>query len=92
MKRSGQLVIAGGRVLERLAVVSLFLLTSVAQGQEWTRFRGPNGQGISQAETIPVKWTEKDYNWKVRLPGVGHSSPVPTEAGSVLSGKQILSF
>jgi len=76
MKRSGQLVIAGGRVLERLAVVSLFLLTSVVQGQEWARFRGPNGQGISHAETIPVKWTERDYNWKVRLPGVGHSSPV----------------
>ena len=69
-------MIAGGRVLERLAVVSLFLLTSVVQGQEWARFRGPNGQGISHAETIPVKWTERDYNWKVRLPGVGHSSPV----------------
>ena len=21
-------------------------------------------------------WTEKDYNWKVKLPGMGHSSPV----------------
>jgi len=52
------------------------ILASVSQGQEWTRFRGPNGQGISDAKTIPVKWTEEDYNWKVRLPGGGHSSPV----------------
>ncbi len=52
------------------------ILASVSQGQEWTRFRGPNGQGISYAKTIPVKWTEKDYNWKIELPGGGHSSPV----------------
>lgn len=44
--------------------------------QEWTRFRGPNGTGISQAKTIPTVWTDKDFNWKVSLPGVGHSSPV----------------
>src|SRR5262249_47309880 len=25
---------------------------------------------------VPVKWTENDYNWKIKLPGVGHSSPV----------------
>lgn len=45
------------------------------QGQ-WARFRGPNGSGISNATTVPAKWTDKDYNWKVTLPGVGHSSPV----------------
>jgi outer membrane protein assembly factor BamB len=73
MKRSGRLAIIGGSFL---VVWLLLLLVSVAQGQEWTRFRGPNGQGISYAETIPVKWAEKDYNWKVQLPGVGHSSPV----------------
>jgi outer membrane protein assembly factor BamB len=55
------------------------LLTAVAHGQQWTRFRGPNGQGISppQADrTIPVKWDERDYNWKVKLPAKGHGSPV----------------
>src|SRR5262249_350040 len=34
------------------------------------------GSGLSDATTVPVRWTEKDYNWKVELPGVGHSSPV----------------
>ncbi|HEX4146537.1 MAG TPA: PQQ-binding-like beta-propeller repeat protein [Pirellulales bacterium] len=43
---------------------------------EWTRFRGPNGTGISRAKGIPSEWTEKDYNWNATLPGQGHSSPV----------------
>ncbi len=47
-----------------------------AQAQEWTRFRGPNGTGISAAKGIPVQFTEADFNWKVKLPGAGHSSPV----------------
>ena len=49
---------------------------SYAGEGEWSRFRGPNGTGISDATTVPVRWTEKDYNWKIDLPGPGHSSPV----------------
>jgi len=62
----------------RLALSGLLslLCTGVVDGQEWARFRGPNGQGISDAKSIPVTWTEKDFNWKTRLPGGGHSSPV----------------
>ena len=56
--------------------VLVMLTVSMVQAQEWTRFRGPNGQGISEAKTIPTKWAESDYNWKVELPGGGHSSPV----------------
>jgi len=44
--------------------------------QEWTRFRGPNGTGISAAKAIPASWSQSDFNWKVNLPGAGHSSPV----------------
>ncbi|UCC99047.1 MAG: PQQ-binding-like beta-propeller repeat protein [Phycisphaerales bacterium] len=71
--------VPGSRGKEFLASVltALALLPiSIAQAQEWTRFRGPNGQGISEAKTIPGKWAESDYNWKVELPGGGHSSPV----------------
>jgi outer membrane protein assembly factor BamB len=56
------------------ALVLAFAGTSA--GQEWPRFRGPNGSGLSAATTVPVSWTEKDLNWRVGLPGVGHSSPV----------------
>lgn len=56
--------------------IGVILPISAAWAGEWPRLRGPNGQGISDAKTIPVKWTQGDYNWKVKLPGVGHSSPV----------------
>ena len=46
------------------------------QAQEWTRFRGPNGTGISLAKGIPSKFTLADANWRVALKGEGHSSPV----------------
>ena len=64
------------------SIVCLLLLSTLltdpvaAVAQEWTRFRGPNGSGISTATTVPVRWTNEDYNWTATLPGVGHSSPV----------------
>ena len=61
--------------LAALAIVSLLLVSAVSAGQ-WPRFRGPNGQGISDAKTIPVKWTQSDYDWRIELPGSGPSSPV----------------
>lgn len=63
------------RQLLMLTAATLFMAVAV-EAQEWTRFRGPNGQGQSEATTIPITWTENDYNWKVELPGIGHSSPV----------------
>ena len=58
-------------------IVTLCLSFSFsAHAQEWTRFRGPNGDGINRNVDIPVKWTDKDYAWKVNLPGEGIGSPV----------------
>jgi outer membrane protein assembly factor BamB len=54
----------------------LFSCSQPATGQEWTRFRGPNGSGESEATTIPATWTTQDYSWRVKLPGIGYSSPV----------------
>ena len=50
--------------------------TNSTQAQEWTRFRGINGDGIVSTKTIPTQITEKNYHWKIELPGEGHSSPV----------------
>ncbi len=60
-------------VTAQLAVVCLAHATSA---QEWNRFRGPNGSGISDATTVPTEWTEGDYNWSIELSGKGNSSPV----------------
>ena len=65
--------------LFRDAVLTACLFALFAGGtsaQEWTRFRGPNGSGLSDARTVPVRFTEKDYNWQIDLPGSGHSTPI----------------
>lgn len=59
-----------------LGLLALSLPAVPLLAQEWTRFRGPNGTGLSDAKTVPVKWSDTDYNWKLQLPGGGHSSPV----------------
>lgn len=52
------------------------LLAASAAAQEWTQFRGPNGTGISPAKGLPETWTEKDFVWRVPVPGQSHSQPV----------------
>ncbi len=59
-----------------LALAVFAVLCVAAMGQEWTRFRGPNGSGLGVAPNLPAQFSEKDFNWKIELPGSGHSSPV----------------
>ena len=59
-----------------LVLVVVALLSTNAAAQEWTRFRGPNGTGISGDKGIPVTWTEQDFRWRVEIPGASHSQPV----------------
>jgi outer membrane protein assembly factor BamB len=56
--------------------IAVFAKGGAAAASEWARFRGPNGSGVHPTAKIPIRWTEKNYNWKVKLPGPGHSSPV----------------
>lgn len=60
----------------RLITVLLISLSLNAWTEGWSRYRGPNGTGISKATGIPSNWNEGDYLWKLKLPGTGHSSPV----------------
>ena len=59
-----------------LAASCLLTLATSSFAEDWTRFRGPNGTGLSEAKDIPVSWGDKDYNWRTDFPGVGHSQPV----------------
>jgi len=63
-------------LVRSFAVVCLLFLPLPAFAQEWTRFRGPNGSGESEATTIPLSWDEDGYLWRVALPGKGNASPV----------------
>lgn len=63
-------------MLVSAGVAGMFGSWPASAQEEWTRFRGPNGSGQSEATTVPDRWTEKDYNWRVAIPGEGHSSAV----------------
>ena len=71
------------RSILSLLILVLFFPCIHSTAQEWTRFRGPNGSGISTITGFPITWTEDDYNWQIDLPVQGSSSPV-------LWGKQVL--
>lgn len=58
-------------------LLALFTKSSVGTADDWTRFRGANGTGVSASTTLPTKWSESEnVTWKVELPGPGSSSPV----------------
>ncbi len=53
------------------------LLLSGRLFADWPQFRGPDGQGHSEEEGIPIHWSEeKNVAWKSVFPGEGLSSPV----------------
>ena len=65
------------RVSFAAVAVSLTAAPLHAAKAEWPQFRGPAGQGISDAVNIPVEWNATTHiAWKVALPGRGWSSPV----------------
>ncbi|TWT31194.1 outer membrane biogenesis protein BamB [Posidoniimonas corsicana] len=45
-------------------------------GEDWPRFRGPNGAGAAPNASIPLNWAPENTLWRVDLGGVGHGSPV----------------
>lgn len=71
-----------------LALVALLAFATALAGSEseWTRFRGPNGTGISDATGLPVEFgPAKNVIWKAPVPP-GHSSPVLTRTHVFVTG------
>jgi outer membrane protein assembly factor BamB len=49
----------------------------LAETANWSRFRGPNGTGISESKNIPLKFSNtENILWKLPLADVGNSAPV----------------
>lgn len=58
----------------------LHISFAMAAEDQWTRFRGPNGTGVSAAANLPVEFgPDKNVVWKTPLPP-GHSSPILTSS------------
>lgn len=63
-----------------LILANVFVLLFVwaiqlpAVGQDWNRFRGPNGTGVVADAKLPTEWQK--HSWEINLAGSGNSSPV----------------
>lgn len=69
-------------------VITWVLLTSLAFGGDWTRFRGPDGSGIVEGASLPREiGADKKAVWKVAIPA-GKSSPVVTADRIFLTGHE----
>jgi outer membrane protein assembly factor BamB len=64
----------------RLGLSSAAVLAAVAAlaaADNWPEFRGPHGNGISDAKSAPTKWSEtENVRWKAAIHDKGWSSPV----------------
>jgi outer membrane protein assembly factor BamB len=59
-----------------------------ASDTDWSRFRGPNGSGVSETKGLPTEFgPEKNVIWKTELPQ-GFSSPVIHENRIFLTGRR----
>jgi outer membrane protein assembly factor BamB len=59
------------------ASLAAVALAVAARADNWPRWRGPNGDGISKETNIPAEWGEsKNIAWKLPLPGMAGSTPV----------------
>jgi len=72
--------------MTRAALWLVFSL--VLAGEEWSRFRGPEGSGVAAGDGYPVAFgPERGLVWKTELPA-GKSSPVLTATRVFVTGER----
>jgi outer membrane protein assembly factor BamB len=70
-------VCAAFGVIASIASLAAIWPQSASAGEDWTEFRGPDGQGHSTATSLPIEWdSTTNVRWKTDIPGLGWSSPV----------------
>ena len=70
-----------GSPMMQSRLLPLFILTLIASttpaADDWSQFRGPDGQGHSAVAGLPLTWSEtENVVWKTPVEGRGWSSPV----------------
>jgi len=68
--------------------LGMFVLScaGAVSGADWSEFRGPTGQGVSDQTGLPLTWSDtENVAWKVPIPGLGWSSPVVSQGKIYLS-------
>ena len=62
--------------MTKLLLIPLLAAAAFAS-EDWPQFRGPTGDGHSNATGLPLTWSEtENVRWKTAIPGEGWSSPV----------------
>lgn len=64
------------RLICFLTVVLVLNGVTVKGDEHWPRFRGPNGSGVNQSQTVTTKLSRANQEWSTEIEGVGHGSPV----------------
>ena len=60
-----------------LPLVPFVLVVPLAASSEWPQWRGPSSAGVSLESALPATWSAtENIAWKVRLEGMGTSSPI----------------
>lgn len=58
-------------------IVMLSVMFQSSWAEDWTRFRGPGGDGIAASADLPLTWSDtENLAWRTPLPGPGSSSPI----------------
>lgn len=60
-----------------VCVLFSVVVTRPLASADWPQFRGPDGLGVSDDNSVPLVWSDsKNLKWKTPLPGSGSSSPI----------------
>ena len=58
-------------------LLTVVMCVSCASAADWPQWRGPGGQGHSNAKGLPLTWSEtENVAWRTAIPGRAWSSPV----------------
>jgi outer membrane protein assembly factor BamB len=90
-------LVAGGALLSRRSVLQFIqaqeagpaFATAQEKAQQWHRFRGPEGAGVTPFTNIPTRWDGQSGQgilWKTEVPLIGHNSPIVWRDRVFLSG------
>jgi outer membrane protein assembly factor BamB len=72
-----RVILTGSRLLAAVALPEAFGQMIAVAAEDWPRFRGPQGAGVSEEVNLPVHWNDREnIVWKTPLPGFGTSSAV----------------
>ncbi len=69
-------------------LLAVLVIASNGWTEEWNRFRGPNGTGVSDATGLPAEFgPAKNVDWRTEVP-FGRSSPILSSERVIVTGTE----